>query len=96
MCINRYFICIHTSALLHFAFRYASCTTWWRAAHGVGEEPQDGVRWTSPEDARTAEAIEDPAQWSEGPMARNNISTDLVLPPGKPRCTFYYFKLFKL
>jgi len=55
---------------------------WWRAARGVGEEPQDGVQWTSPEDARMAEATEDPAQWSEGPKARNNISTDLVLSPG--------------
>ena len=40
-----------------------------------------------------AEATEDPTQWSEGPKARNNISTDLVLSPGKPRCTSNYFKL---
>ena len=34
-----------------------------------------------------AGATEDPAQ------GLDNINTNLVLPPGKPRCTFYYFKL---
>ena len=40
-----------------------------------------------------AEATEDPAQWSEGPKAENNISTNLVLPSGKSWCMSYYFKL---
>ena len=58
-------------------------------ARDVGVDRQDGVRRISPEDGRTAEVTEDPAQWSEGPKAGNNISTDLVLPSGKPRCTSY-------
>ena len=41
----------------------------------------------------SAKATEDPSQWSEGPKAENNISTNLVLPSGKSWCMSYYFKL---
>ena len=37
-----------------------------REARDVGTEPQDGVRWTSPEDGRTLRATEDPAQGRKG------------------------------
>ena len=49
---------------------YARYTTCGRTARSVGAEPQDGVRWTSPEDGRTAEAIEDPAQGRKGPRPK--------------------------
>ena len=39
-------------------------------ARDVGAEPQDGVRWTSPEDGRTAETTEDPAQGRKGPRPK--------------------------
>ena len=63
-----------------------------REARDVGTEPQDGVRWTSPEDGRALRGNQRPGPRSEGPKAENNINTNLVLPSGKPRCMPYYFK----
>jgi len=50
--------------------RYARYAKHGHATRGVGAEPQDGVRWTSPEDGRTAEATEDPAQGRNGPRPK--------------------------
>ena len=59
-----------THAFIHqyccVSFRYARYAKHGRAARGVGAEPQDGVRWTSLEDGRAAEATEDPAQGRKG------------------------------
>ena len=66
---------------------YARYTTCGRAARGVGAEPQDGVGGHIQKMEGPAEATEDPAQ------GLGRINTNLVLPPGKPRCTSYYFKL---
>ena len=52
-----------------------------REARDVGTEPQDGVRWTSPEDGGTLRGNRRPGPRSEGPKAL------LVL------TLTYYFKL---
>ena len=75
------------------SFRYARCTRV-DVKHAVFESAHktvfNGYRQKM---EGSAKATEDPAQWSEGPKAENNISTNLVLPSGKPQCTSYYFKL---
>ena len=40
-----------------------------REARDVGTEPQDGVRWTSPEDGGTLRGNRRPGPRSEGPKA---------------------------
>ena len=58
-----------------------------REARDVGAKPQDVVGGHIQKMEGPAEATEDPTQ------CLGRINTNLVLPPCKPRCITYYFKL---
>ena len=97
--MNLYFCCCTfyciVPAFIHMhcctSFRYARCTM---CARGVEVEPQDGVRWTSPENGRTRGSNRRPGPMVGRAQGLASINTNLVLPSGKPRCMSYYFNLW--
>jgi len=60
-----------------------------REGRDIGTEHEDDVWWTYPEEAKNQEYMLGP-EYSPSECHLTNI--DLVLIPGKPRCTYYYFK----
>ena len=60
-----------------------------REGRDIGTEHEDDVWWTYPEEAKNQEYMLGPEY---SPSECHLINTDLVLIPGKPRCTSYYFK----
>ena len=76
------YICVVASHLGTIDEPYAECV--------VGAEPEDDVWWTYPEETKNKEYMLGP-EYSPSECHLTNI--DLVLIPGKPRCTSYYLKL---
>ena len=64
-----------------------------REGRDIGTEHEDDVWWTYPEEAKNHEYMLGP---EFSPSECHLTNTDLVLIPGKPRCTSYYLKLWHL
>jgi hypothetical protein len=64
-----------------------------REGRDIGTEHEDDVWWTYPEEAKNQEYMLGPEY---SPSECHLTNTDLVLIPGKPRCTTFYFELSHL
>ena len=91
MCINWHFIYIHAYALLHL-IRYTRCICV-DVKHAVLESTHKAVSVDIPR--RWKDLLKQPKTRPKVGRAQDlgRINTNLVLPPGKPRCMTYYFKL---
>ena len=61
-----------------------------REGRDIRTEHEDDVWWTYPEETKNQEYMLGPEY---SPSECHQTNTDLVLIPGKPRCTSYYLKL---